>query len=99
MLGRECFCSVISSGNYLNVQTILIVCADWYLSLTESQKAKAGGLAYEVILKPAAGDLPRPASPPKDKGLTHDDILRKLQEAEERRLVRDLNAEVSNRML
>lgn len=53
----------------------------------ENQKSKVGGLAYEVILKPAAGDVPRPSSPPKEKGITHDDIARKLQEAEERRQV------------
>ncbi|XP_052274198.1 uncharacterized protein D1044.6-like isoform X2 [Dreissena polymorpha] len=52
----------------------------------ENKKSNSGGLAYDVILKPAAGDLPRPSSPPKDKGLTHEDIVRKLQEAEERRL-------------
>ena len=54
----------------------------------ESQKANTGGVAYEVILKPAAGDGPRPSSPPKDKNITHNDIVKKLQEAEERRQVR-----------
>lgn len=54
--------------------------------MVENQKTKVGGLAYEVILKPAS-DQPRPPSPPKEKGITHDDIVRKLQEAEERRMV------------
>ena len=54
---------------------------------SENQKANTGGVAYEVILKPAATDVPRPSSPPKDKSITHDDIVKKLQEAEERRLV------------
>ncbi|WAR24754.1 STMN1-like protein [Mya arenaria] len=40
----------------------------------ENKKVNTGGLAYEVILKPAEGDMPRPSSPPKDKGITHGDI-------------------------
>lgn len=54
---------------------------------SENKKANTGGVSYEVILKPAEVDMPRPPSPPKEKNLTHEDIARKLQEAEERRLV------------
>ncbi len=52
-------------------------------------KEKSGGMAYEVILKPAAGDspAPRPKSPPKERPLSQEVIDKKLKEAEERRLV------------
>ncbi|KAL3869002.1 hypothetical protein ACJMK2_041740 [Sinanodonta woodiana] len=52
---------------------------------SEGAKENAGGLAYEVILKPASNDGPRPPSPPREKNLTIEDISKKLQEAEERR--------------
>ena len=47
-------------------------------------------MAYEVILKPAAGDspAPRPKSPPKERPLSQELIDKKLKEAEERRQVR-----------
>ena len=53
-------------------------------------KEKSGGMAYEVILKPAAGDspAPRPKSPPKERPLSQELIEKKLKEAEERRQVR-----------
>ena len=56
---------------------------------TEAAKSKTGGVAYEVILKPAVTELDaaRVLSPPKDKVLTQDDIIKKLQKAEERRQV------------
>ena len=46
-------------------------------------------MAYEVILKPAAGDspTPRPKSPPKERPLSQELIDKKLKEAEERRQV------------
>ena len=60
--------------------------------VTESPKGKekSGGMAYEVILKPAAGDspAPRPKSPPKERPLSQELIEKKLKEAEERRQVR-----------
>ncbi|XP_041360242.1 caldesmon-like isoform X2 [Gigantopelta aegis] len=54
----------------------------------EAAKQKTGGVAYEVILKPATTELDaaRVLSPPKGKVLTQDDIVMKLQKAEERRL-------------
>ncbi|ESO94495.1 hypothetical protein LOTGIDRAFT_118291, partial [Lottia gigantea] len=50
-------------------------------------KEKVGGLAYEVILKPAtATEVPvKPISPPKEKAISEADILNKLKKAEERR--------------
>jgi len=54
----------------------------------ESPRTKAGGLAFEVILKPANTDSP-PAilssSPTKDRILSQELIEKKLKEAEERR--------------
>ncbi|XP_021350755.1 stathmin-3-like isoform X2 [Mizuhopecten yessoensis] len=53
----------------------------------EGTKKSYGGVAYDYILKPAAMEVTnRPVSPPKDRPLTHDQIARKLREAEERRL-------------
>ena len=71
--------------------TLKIINVRPYNCFPENKKANTGGVAYEVILKPAAADVPRPSSPPKDKAITHDDIVKKLQEAEERRLVIFLN--------
>lgn len=53
----------------------------------EGPKEKAGGMAYEVVLKPAQADTaPRPTSPPKERPLSQEIIDKKLKEAEERRL-------------
>ncbi|KAK6188428.1 hypothetical protein SNE40_004605 [Patella caerulea] len=54
----------------------------------EGAKEKVGGLAYEVILKPATvNEAPlRPVTPPKEKVISEADILNKLKKAEERRL-------------
>jgi len=52
----------------------------------ESPKEKSGGLAYDVILKPASTDSPKPSSPPSGKRpLSQDEIDQKLKEAEARR--------------
>ncbi|XP_046578290.1 caldesmon-like isoform X1 [Haliotis rubra] len=55
----------------------------------EGAKERKSGLAYEVILKPASAETTplKPQTPPKDKNLTQDDILKKLQKAQERREV------------
>ena len=55
-------------------------------SKAESPKEKTGGMAYEVILKPASSDA-RPASPPKERPISQEFIEKKLKDAEERRLV------------
>ena len=56
--------------------------------LTEAQKEKTGGMAYEVILKPASTDAaPRPTSPPKERPISQEFIEKKLKDAEERRQV------------
>ena len=57
--------------------------------ITETTKEKSGGLAYEVILKPASTESPaRPPSPPKNgRPLSQVDIEKKLAEAEKRRQV------------
>ena len=56
--------------------------------LTECPIGKAGGMAYEVVLKPAVVVTPkRPMSPPKDRVISKDEIMHKLKDAEERRLV------------
>jgi stathmin len=57
----------------------------------DGEKRKShGGVAFEVILKPATSDtphLPSAESPTKEKReITQEDIDRKLKEAEERRL-------------
>lgn len=66
-------------------------CVYWALFLcfiAEAAKEKSGGLAYEVILKPASADnVPRPQSPPKERPISQEVIEKKLKEAEERRLV------------
>ena len=62
---------------------------NWITILAEGPKEKAGGMAYEVVLKPATADnAPRPSSPPKERPLSQEIIDKKLKEAEERRLVR-----------
>lgn len=54
----------------------------------DSPRAKAGGMAFEVILKPASADNP-PAiisnSPPKERSISQEFIEKKLKDAEERR--------------
>jgi stathmin len=49
---------------------------------------KHGGVAFEVILKPASGDAPdiHASSPTRERPLSQEDIERKLKEAEEKRL-------------
>lgn len=57
--------------------------------LLEGARQSTGGVAYDYILKPATdNNLPRPVSPPKEKPITHDEIFKKLQAAEERRQVK-----------
>ena len=74
-------------------QTVMIYSklSDYISLVAESPKGKekSGGMAYEVILKPAAGDspAPRPKSPPKERPLSQELIDKKLKEAEERRQV------------
>jgi len=55
---------------------------------SESPRTKAGGLAFEVILKPANTESP-PAilatSPTKERSISQELIEKKLKEAEERR--------------
>jgi len=55
----------------------------------ESSTEKAGGMSFEVILKPASSDAapPHAGSPTKDRPLSQGDIDRKLKEAEDRRHV------------
>jgi len=56
----------------------------------EGTTEKTGGMAFEVILKPASSDAAPPhvaGSPTKERPLSQGDIDRKLKEAEERRLV------------
>jgi len=55
----------------------------------EGTTEKTGGMAFEVILKPASSDAapPHAGSPTKERPLSQGDIDRKLKEAEERRLV------------
>lgn len=55
-----------------------------------SATEKQGGMAFEVILKPASGEAPNihASSPTREKPLSQEDIDRKLKEAEDRRLVR-----------
>jgi len=52
----------------------------------DNPKEKTGGLAYDLILKPAQAESPRPPSPPKERPLSQEIIEKKLKEAEERRL-------------
>ncbi|KAK2149283.1 hypothetical protein LSH36_457g02041 [Paralvinella palmiformis] len=58
----------------------------------EARREKSGGLAYEVILKPASIESPaRPPSPPKtERPLSQEDIEKKLAEADERRQQQEL---------
>ena len=61
-----------------------------FLGMDEAAKRKScGGIAYEVIIKPASGEIPHPpTSPNKEKpSISQEDIDRKLKEAEERRKV------------
>jgi len=56
----------------------------------DSPRTKAGGLAFEVILKPAAADTPPQISsnsPPKERSISQEFIEKKLKDAEERRQV------------
>jgi len=58
--------------------------------VADSPRTKSGGLAFEVILKPAATDSPRliPSnSPPKERSISQEFIEKKLKDAEERRQV------------
>ena len=57
------------------------------LSFSAGLQKSTGGVAYDYILKPAADAAPKISSPPKEKPLTHDEIIEKLQKAEERRQV------------
>jgi len=54
----------------------------------DSPRTKAGGMAFDVIIKPATTDSP-PAlltgSPPKERSISQELIEKKLKEAEERR--------------
>lgn len=62
----------------------------------ESPREKKGGVAYDIILKAAAGDAPpqRPTSPTKPTGrpLSQEVIEQKLKGAEERRQVSDVRS-------
>ena len=59
--------------------------------LTETSKEKSGGMAYEVILKPATTDtVQRPPSPPKERPVSQEIIEKKLKDAEERRQVKHI---------
>lgn len=56
----------------------------------DSPRTKAGGLAFEVILKPAAADNPPQISsnsPPKERSISQEFIEKKLKDADERRQV------------
>ena len=51
-------------------------------------------MAYEVMLKPAVVVTPkRPMSPPKDRAISKDEIMHKLKDAEERRLVSTMDGD------
>jgi stathmin len=55
----------------------------------DSPRTKAGGLAFEVILKPANVESPPThlaGSPPKSRAISQELIEKKLKQAEERRL-------------
>ena len=62
------------------------------LSSETNVEKKSGGMAFEVILKPATESPPHQGSPPKDRPISQQDIERKLKEAEERRLVSILSS-------
>jgi len=57
----------------------------------EGTTEKTGGMAFDVILKPASSEAAPPphvaGSPTRERPLSQGDIDRKLKEAEERRLV------------
>ena len=56
----------------------------------EHTKEKSGGMAYEVILKPASSDLGITPSPRnKERPISQEFIEKKLKDAEERRQVDD----------
>jgi len=62
------------------------------LLVADSPRTKAGGLAFDVILKPAASENPPQIasnSPPKERSISQEFIDKKLRDAEERRQVRD----------
>jgi len=67
-----------------------ILCCHFMCRNMEGTTEKTGGMAFEVILKPASSDAAPPhvaGSPTKERPLSQGDIDRKLKEAEERRLV------------
>ena len=67
---------------------MIFIC--WLVLFADSPRTKAGGLAFEVILKPAAADnLPQISSnsPPKERSISQEFIEKKLKDAEERRQV------------
>ena len=66
------------------------MCSKFGLLLVDSPRTKAGGLAFEVILKPAAADNPPQISansPTKERSISQEFIEKKLKDAEERRQV------------
>jgi hypothetical protein len=63
------------------------LCLHFVHLFTESPKEKTGGVAYDLILKAARTDSPRPPSPPKEKDVSLDEWQKKMDEAEERRTV------------
>ena len=66
------------------------MCSNFGLLLADSPRTKAGGLAFEVILKPAAADNPPQISansPTKERSISQEFIEKKLKDAEERRQV------------
>jgi len=72
------------------VESRKAVCSVRLLWFVDSPKTKAGGLAFEVILKPAAADnLPQISSstPTKERSISQEFIEKKLKDAEERRQV------------
>jgi len=75
--------------------TAVIVCCS--AARMEGTTEKTGGMAFEVILKPASSDATPPhvgGSPTRERPLSQGDIDRKLKEAEERRLVRYSSSEI-----
>lgn len=67
--------------------------------LADSPRAKTGGLAFEVILKPASVDNPPSIisnSPPKERSISQEFIEKKLKDAEERRQVCILHLFLTN---
>lgn len=72
---------------YCNAHNVWI----WLVAEVDTAKGKSGGVAFDVIIKPASTDNPPQllhGSPTKEHPpLSQEDIDRKLKEAEERRLV------------